>query len=347
MTSPDNAAHMPNTWHSSGAYLLNRLPGRGGLEVTPDYLRAFLARPELAPVDESCDAERALHAALLDDPVMQVDETALATFADGDARDNYRIFLSFRDLLASSGTLEKAYMTIVRGEAGNVPPLFVEQLVHAITASILHGQTDPLRWRAAELFFRPQSVSTDEGQLMLADEEVVEQHAETGGMGGLGQLVMEAATPLRQVQLDVLDEDNKQIYWQRSERFDTVIDFRFTQPANDAFARVIEHWINHFLGVVVRVQPVQRIDDGNWTWHIGMDAEATRLLNKLYNGDELGLDEQVAIIGLFRMEIPDDRAVLERVRGRPVWLALAKTPAGKLVMKPQNLLLNMPLQSGA
>jgi hypothetical protein len=62
---------------------------------------------------------------------------------------------------------------------------------------------------------------------------------------------------------------------------------------------------------------------------------------------QLGLDEQVAIIGLFRMEIPDDRAVLERVRGRSVWLALAKTPAGKLVMKPQNLLLNMPLQSGA
>jgi hypothetical protein len=204
-----------------------------------------------------------------------------------------------------------------------------------------------LRWRAAELFFRPQSVSADEGQLMLADEEVVELHAETGGMGGLGQLVMEAATPLRQVQLDVLDEDNKQVYWQRSERFDTVIDFRFTQPANDAFARVIEHWINHFMGLVVRVQPVQRIDDSNWTWHIGMDAEATRLLNKLYNGEQLGLDEQVAIIGLFRMDIPDDRAVLERVRGRPVWLALAKTPAGKLVMKPQNLLLNMPLQSGA
>ena len=301
MTSPDHAPDKPNTWHSSGAYLLNRLPGRGGLEVTPDYLRAFLARPELAPVDESCDAERKLHAALLEDPLSPVNDADLAAIADEDA----------------------------------------------ITASILHGQTDPLRWRAAELFFRPQSVSTDEGQLMLADEEVVEQHAETGGMGGLGQLVMEAATPLRQVQLDVLDEDNKQLYWQRSERFDTVIDFRFTQPANDAFARVIEHWINHFLGLVVRVQPVQRIDDGNWTWHIGMDAEATRLLNKLYNGDELGLDEQVAIIGLFRMEIPDDRMVLDRVRGRPVWLALAKTPAGKLVMKPQNLLLNMPLQSGA
>jgi hypothetical protein len=176
MTSPQ---HQPNIWHSSGAYLLNRLPGRGGLEVTPDYLRAFLARPELAPVDESCDGERALHAALLDDPLKQVDDAALDAFADEDARENYRIFLSFRDLLASSGTLEKAYLTIVRGEAGNVPPLFVEQLVHAITASILHGQTDPLRWRAAELFFRPQSVSADEGQLMLADEEVVELHAHT------------------------------------------------------------------------------------------------------------------------------------------------------------------------
>lgn len=337
----------PNTWHSSGAYLLNRLPGRGGLEVTADYLRAYLARPELAPVEESCEAERQLHAALLDDPVMQVDEAALAAFADQDARDNYRIFLSFRDLLISSGTLEKAYLAIVRGQAGNVPPLFVEQMVHAITAGILHGQTDPLRWRAAELFFRPQNVSADEGQLMLADEEVVDLHAETGGMGGLGQLVMEAATPLKQVQLDVLDEDNKQIYWQRSERFDTVIDFRFTQPANDAFARVVEHWISHFLGLAVRVQPVQRIDDGNWTWHIGMDAEATRLLNKLYNGEELSLDEQVSIIGLFRMNILDGRAVLDRARGRPVWLALAKTPAGKLVMKPQNLLLNMPLQSGA
>ena len=336
-----------NTWHSSGAYLLDRLPGRSGLQVTPDYLVAFLARPELAPVEESCEAEVALHRSLADDPLRTVDDAALARLADPDARDNYRVFLSFRDLLVASGTLEKAYLAIVRGQAGNVPPLFVEQMVHAIMASILHGQPDPLRWRAAELFFRPQNVSTGEGQLMLADEEVVDLHAETGGMGGLGQLVLEASTPLRQVQLDVLDEDNKQLYWARSERFDTVIDFRFTQPANDAFARVIEHWLNHFLGVAVRVQPVQRIDDGNWSWHIGMDAEATRLLNKLYDGGQLNLEEEVSIIGLFRMEVLDRHAVIERVRGKPVWLALAKNPAGKLVMKPQNLLTNMPLQSGS
>jgi hypothetical protein len=335
------------TWHSSGAYLLDRLPGRGGLKVTPDYLAAFMARPELAPVEGSCAAEIALHAALAEDPLKAVSEADLAALADPDAAENYRIFLSFRDLLVSSGSLEKAYMAIVRGKAGNVPPLFVEQMVHAIMTGILHGQTDPMRWRAAEIFFRPQNVSTGEGQLMLADEEVVDQHAETGGMGGLGQLVLEAATPLKQVQLDVLDEDNKQLYWPRSERFDTVIDFRFTQPANDAFARVVEHWINHFLGLSVRVQPVQRIDDESWTWHIGLDAEATRLLNKLYDGNSLSLDEETSIIGLFRMEVLDRNAVIDRVRGKPIWLALARNSAGKLMMKPQNLIVNMPLRQEA
>lgn len=334
-------------WHSSGAYLLNRLPGRGGLEVTADYLRAYFARPELAPIEESCEAEQVAHARLVEDPYLKFSNEELSEFEDADAGENYKVFLAFRDLLVSSKTLEKAYLAIVRGDAGNVPPLFVEQIVHAVLASILYGQTDPMRWRAAELFFRSQNVSTDAGQLMLADEEVVDMFAETGGMGGLGQLVMEAATPLKQVALDVLDEDNKQMYWARAERFDTVVDFRFTQPANDAFARVVEHWFNHFIGVSVRVQPVQRIADEKWTWHIGLDARSTQIMNKLYEGAELSLEEEVSIIGLFRMDILDQQSVIERARGKPVWLGLAKSPDGKLNMKPQNLLLNMPLQRGS
>ena len=67
-------------WHSSGAYLLDRLPGRGGLEVTADYLRAYFARPELAPIDESCEAERVAHARLVDDPYLQFSHQELAEF---------------------------------------------------------------------------------------------------------------------------------------------------------------------------------------------------------------------------------------------------------------------------
>ena len=34
--------------------------------------------------------------------------------------------------------------------------------------------------------------------------------------------------------------------------------------------------------------PKPRIDDEKWTWHIGLDAEATRILNALYNGEDPG-----------------------------------------------------------
>ena len=54
---------MPDFWPSCGYRLLAR-GGDGRLTVTDDYLRSFLARPELAPIPESCAAELALHDAL-------------------------------------------------------------------------------------------------------------------------------------------------------------------------------------------------------------------------------------------------------------------------------------------
>jgi hypothetical protein len=148
---------------------------------------------------------------------------------------------------------------------------------------------------------------------------------------------------MKSVELDVLSDENSAIYWDRSDRFDTVIDLRFTQPALDALARVIEAWVLHFLGLRTRVQPMQRIDDERWSWHVGLDSEATRILNGLYEGRQTGLDDMQRIIGLFRMTIEDKDAVLPAVRGRPVYLGLAMTPAGKVKLKPQNLLINLPL----
>jgi len=54
-------------WQHSGYQLLERAAD-GHLLVTDDYLRLYYARPELAPVEESCSAERHLHAALLEAP---------------------------------------------------------------------------------------------------------------------------------------------------------------------------------------------------------------------------------------------------------------------------------------
>ncbi|MCB1494003.1 MAG: hypothetical protein KDJ77_19725, partial [Rhodobiaceae bacterium] len=108
-------------------------------------------------------------------------------------------------------------------------------------------------------------------------------------------------------------------------------------------ARVIEAWIGHFLGLGVRVQPVQSISDQRWTWHIGLDAEATGILNALYEGSEVSLDRLQQILALFTMTIDDQDRVQPSVRGKPVYLGLAMTPGRKVKMKPQNLLVNLPL----
>ena len=55
---------MADFWSSCG-YNLLRKGADGRLIVTDDYLRLYYARPELAPVAESCANERALHALLL------------------------------------------------------------------------------------------------------------------------------------------------------------------------------------------------------------------------------------------------------------------------------------------
>jgi hypothetical protein len=337
---------MGEFWKSAGMHLVE-VNADGWLAVTPDLLRAYYTRPEVHPVEESCAEEVRLFEDLMADPLMAVGEDRLRRLADPDAAGNYRVVMAYRDQLVAAGTLEGAYLAMMRAGTVAVPPLFVDQLVHLIVRNILADCDDPLRLRAGELFFREQNVSTDGGRIMLADEEIVDLFARTGGMGGLGQLLIDSATPTRRVELDVLDEENKHIYWARSDRFDTVIDVRFTQPALDAFARVIEAWIAHFLRLRVRVQPRASIQDEQWSWHIGLDREASRILNALYRQEMVRAEEAQQLIALFRMDVEDRGALVESMRGKPIYLALAQTSGGKVKMKPQNLLINLPLRSSA
>ena len=333
---------MRDFWKSAGMHLLT-IDESGWLKVTPDFIRAYLTRPEIHPVEESCAAEIELHEALLDSPAMLVEEAQLARIVDEDAADNYRMLLAFRDHLLAAGTIEGAYLRLVRQPASRMPTMFLDQLVHLILHNILKDVNDPIRLRAAELFFREQTVSTDDQRLLLADEEIVDMHARGLSNTGLGQLLAETGTPQKQVTLDVLSEDNAEIYWARSDRFDTVIDFRFEQPALDAFARVIEAWISHMLRVDVQVEPRPRLEDSDWRWHIGLDQQSNLILNALYEGGTPPVGAMERIIALFRMRILDDRLVIDRVKGHPIYLALAITQEQHCRMKPQNLLANLPL----
>ena len=333
---------MSDFWKNSGYHLLER-DGNGHLVVGEDFLRAYLMRPEVRPVEESCDAERALHGELLAAPAMAVPAARLDELADGDARDNYRVVLQFIERLGRAGTVEACYMALFGKEQVSIPALFIDQMAHIVLRNILEGCEDPMRARAAEMLFRQQTVTVQDGAILAADTDTVEMYATSGGFGDLGRLLVEGGTAPRGVELDVLNEDNAATYWRRDERHDTVIDLTFGRPGLDALCRVLEAWVAHFLNAGVRIQPVRRISDEHWVWHLGLDAEATLLLNDLYNDAEVDDARRERLLSLFRLEFEDASLMRADVAGRPVYMAIAMTEAKTLRLKPQNLLVNLPL----
>jgi hypothetical protein len=106
---------------------------------------------------------------------------------------------------------------------------------------------------------------------------------------------------------------------------------------------VLERWIAHFLHVEVRIQTEREIVDADWVWHVGLDAQASGILNDLYTGVEVDADRMRRLLCLFRLEFVNPADMLAEVAGRPVYLAMAMDEQNRLKLKPQNLLLNLPL----
>jgi hypothetical protein len=224
----------------------------------------------------------------------------------------------------------------------DVPPMFVDQLAHVILRNILDGCDDALRLRAAELFWREQKATIQDGHVLLADLETVEMHASGNRYGSIGRLLVEAQGDVFQENLDVLDRGNAAVYWERESRHDTVISLTYGRPALDAFCRVMEAWIGHFLQLEVAIKPVRQIDEPRWAWHVGLDAESTAILNELWSGGEIEQGRMRNILAIFALQFDEPDAMRADVRGRIVYLALS-CEGGIVSMKPQNLLINLPL----
>lgn len=334
---------MPDFWRSCG-YRLLTVDADDRLLVTDNFLRGYLLRPELTPVAESCAAERALHEGLLADPRRKVAAAEVSALADADARDNYRIWLSFRDRLLRAATLEAAYASLFAGEGVDVPPQLVHQLTQIVLRHILGNDAAAFDVRAAEMLFRAQKISlTTDGAVMAADELTVDLYATGGSFGSLGELLANNRTPTRTVDLDVLSDANAGDYWERDERFDFAVSLNRELPTLTALCRVLERWIAHFLPVEVSIVPRREVDDRRWVWHVGLDAEATALLNDLYNRIEVADERLQRLLCLFELNFADPSVMRPAIAGRPVYLAMAMDRERRLRLKPQNLLLNLPL----
>jgi len=261
---------------------------------------------------------------------------------DADARHNYEVMLRFRDRLVSAGTVEGCYLRLFR-EKIDVPPMFIDQLAHVILRNVLDGCEDPLRLRAAEIFWREQKATIQDGHALLADLETVEMHASGNRYGSIGRLIVEAQGDLAKTELDVIDRANAATYWQRESKHDTVISLTYGRAALDALGKVIEAWIAHFLRIGAAAKPIRRIEEERWAWHVGLDAESTAILNELWNGGQVEQGRMQRILALFELKFADAGVMRRDIAGRPVYLALSSDDAGVVRMKPQNLLLNLPL----
>jgi hypothetical protein len=327
---------MNDFWLSSGHHLVDR-DRQGRSVVTDEFLKAYLARPELCPPPDACAAERELHSRLLADPRRRVDAGDVAVIADADARENWQVLVAFRDHLLRHDTLEAAYLALMQEGIGNTPPVFIDQLMHVILRNALDGCGDPFVLRAAELFFRPQRLASHQGALISADDEHI---ASTGGGAFQSPLAAMLGSPAN-ADVDLLTDDNAPSYWERSDRFDLALDLTAGRRGVAALGEAIELWLQHMLSIAARVEPLREMRDVPLTWYVGLDAEGTRIGDALWIGDRLDEATRRRVAALFRLTV-SDRGMAMPDAGEPTYLIMAMTTDNRLRLKPQNLLVGLP-----
>lgn len=323
---------MREFWVASGHHL-TRLDGAGRMQVTDELILAWLARPEVLPPPEACDAERALHAKLLAAPQARVAEADVAAMEDPTARENWAFLLRLRDTLLAEGSIEAGYLRLVR-EGAQLPILFYNQLVQLILRNAFEGCEDTRVLRAGELFFRTQRAYLNDGSLMLADDELVaeieaEKHASplTAMLGG----GVEA--------LDVLGEGNGWTYWSRSDAHSMVLPYGADPKARDAFGMVIQRFVEHVLGRKVTLTAMTEAPDVDLRWFVGLDPVGTEIGNALWNG----ATPKGSLVGIYALEFASAENIEAGAQGHPVYLLLGMGEDNIIRCKPQNLIMGLPL----
>jgi uncharacterized protein DUF6352 len=326
----------PDFWLACGHHLLDR-DESGRLLVTDDFLKAYLARPELVPPPEACAAEQELHRALLLDPRRPVAAGQIGAIADPDARENWQMMIAWRDHLVRHRSVEAAYLAIVRRNVA-FPQLFTGQLVQLILRNALDDCGDAFVLRAAEMFFRAQKLMIEGASILAIDEE----RGSLAGPHSASPLMALLGLP-ESTEVDVLNESTAAGYWERGDRFDMALDLAAGGRGLAALGDVIARWLAHLLAIEVEVEPVAELREASWNWYVGLSSDATRIGDTIWHGGDLDDGSRAQLIGLFRLTFRDPAYMIEKVRGEPVYLLLAMTVDGMLRLKPQNLITGLPI----
>ncbi|MEO1200342.1 MAG: DUF6352 family protein [Pseudomonadota bacterium] len=326
---------MREFWVASGHHL-TQLDAAGRMLVTDALLLAWLARPEVLPPEEACEAERALHARLTDAPKTPVTPDDIAAMADPDARENWTFLIAMRDALLTAGTIEDGYLALVR-DGVRLPILFYNQLVQLILRNALDGCEDVRVLRAAEMFFRPQRGYVHDGALMLADDELVAEIEAEKHVSPLTAMLNGGVEDL-----DVLGDENSWTYWSRSDAHTMVLPFGAEPKARNALATAIARLVSHLLGRTVRVAPLVDADAVDLRWYVGLDEIGTALGHALWHDRPLIAGD---LVGLFTLEFDEPDGILPEMIEHPVYLLVGMGGDNVIRLKPQNLVMGLPLAS--
>lgn len=324
-------------WLACGHHFLDR-DASGQLVVTDEFLKTYLARPELAPPPGACAAERSIHQGLMDDPRRPVTPGEIAAILDEDARENWQHLIGWRDFLVRHATAEAAYLASVH-ERLRFPPIFLDQLVQLILRNMLHGCRDPFVLRAAELFFRTQRLTVYQGSFLAVDEEMAGSSLRSPSP--LAALRGRQSEPV----IDILGESNADTYWERSDRFDMALDLTAGRRGLAALGGVVACWLRHLLHLEVAIEALTELQEVTLKWYVGLDASATRIGDALWMGEELDREMRERVVGLYRLTFSEDTPLLERARGAPTYLITAMSPSRALRLKPQNLITGLPVMT--
>jgi hypothetical protein len=147
-------------------------------------------------------------------------------------------------------------------------------------------------------------------------------------------------------EVDMLSDSTAGSYRERSDRFDMSLDLTAGQRGLAALGDVIAQWLAHLLAIDVVIEPLNELRNAPLSWYVGLDSEATRIGDMLWNGG--GLDDEVLsrLVGLFRLTFRNPDDMIERMRGEPVYLLAAITAGDVLHLKPQNLVTGLPIRFG-
>jgi hypothetical protein len=247
--------------------------------------------------------------------------------------------IAWRNHLVRHGTLESAYLEIVRRNI-RLPQVFVGQLIQVVLRNVLHDCTDAFVLRAAEMFFRPQKLMVEGNSIIARDEETAASVSDRRHQSPLFALLGLPAA----IEADVLTDVTADSYWKRSDRFDMAFDLTPGQRGPAALGEVIARWISHLLAMDVAVEPLTELRDAPLSWYVGLSADATLIGDAIWNENDIDSAVRARLIGLYQLKFRNPSDVIEKVRGEPVYLLMAMTVDDVLRLKPQNLVTGLPIR---